>query len=167
MVVREHTVYPEQLVMGIGNLLLGDEGVGVHAAQALMSETLPEGTWVLDTGTAVLDAMEALAAAERVIVMDAMQANGTPGSIYRIALKDCEQAGNIGSLHGFDISRVVALSGRTDMPEVIVLGMEPARIEWSVELSSEVSGMFARYLDIVRQEIDSAYPSAAALKSAV
>ena len=152
MVVREHTVYPEQLVMGIGNLLLGDEGVGVHAAQALMSETLPEGTWVLDTGTAVLDAM---------------QANGTPGSIYRIALKDCEQAGNIGSLHGFDIGRVVALSGRTDMPEVIVLGMEPARIEWSVELSSEVSGMFARYLDIVRQEIDSAYPSAAALTSAV
>ena len=163
--VQENRGYPEQLVLGIGNLLLGDEGVGVHAAQMLMSEALPEGTRVLDTGTAVLDAMDALAAAERVIVMDAMQANGTPGSIYRIALKDCKQAGNIGSLHGFDIGRVMALSGRTDMPDVIVIGMEPARIEWSVELSPEVSGMFAPYLDMVRQEIDLAYPSVSTLKS--
>lgn len=65
-----------------------------------------------------------------------------------------KQTGYIGSLHGFDINRVMALSGRADMPDVIVIGMEPARIEWSVALSPEVSGTFTRYLEIARREIE-------------
>ena len=62
----------ETLVLGMGNMLLGDEGVGVHAALALM-EDCPAGTEVLDIGTAILDALPALERAERVIVMDAMK----------------------------------------------------------------------------------------------
>ncbi len=48
------------LVLGIGNLLLvllGDEGVGVHAARALLKEGCPNGTEVLEVGTAILDAI--------------------------------------------------------------------------------------------------------------
>lgn len=143
-----------QLVLGIGNLLLGDEGVGVHAAHALMDEPLPEGTRVLETGTAVLEAMDELEAADRVIVMDAMQADGAPGSVYRVALEDCRQKSHIGSLHGFDIQRVVALSGRTDLPEVVVIGMEPGKIDWSVEMSPAVADGFPAFLNAVRQEIE-------------
>lgn len=149
-----------QLVMGIGNLLLGDEGVGVHAAQALMRETLPGGTCVLDTGTAVLEAMDELETADRVIVMDAMQADGAPGSVYRVALGDCRQSGPIGSLHGFDIQRVMALAGRTDFPEVIVIGMEPGTIDWSMDLSPAVSDGFPRFLNAVRREMASGCHSA-------
>jgi hydrogenase maturation protease len=149
----------KQLILGIGNLLLGDEGVGVHAAQVLLTETLPGDTEVLEVGTAILDAMEALEAADRVIVMDAVKAGELPGSIYRIPLEECKAAGNIGSMHGFDIGRVMALSRRKDLPEVVVIGIEPAVIDWTTELSPEVSGMFAHYLDTVRQEINSEYSS--------
>ena len=67
--------------MGIGNLLLGDEGVGVHAARELLKEELPEGIKVLEIGTSILDALPELEKAHRVIVLDAMSRelrNGKP-----------------------------------------------------------------------------------------
>lgn len=151
----DDTIHLNQLVLGIGNLLLGDEGVGVHAAQVLLTETLPGHTEVLDIGTAILDAMVAMETADRIIIVDAMKADGQPGSIYRIPLEDCKKAEQIGSLHGFDINRVMALSGRTDQPEVIVIGIEPAVIDWSTELSPEVTAVFPTLLDFIRQEIAS------------
>ena len=143
----------KQLILGIGNLLLGDEGVGVHAAQVLLTETLPGDTEVLDIGTAILDAMEAMETADRIVIVDAMKADGQPGSIYRIPLENCKKTEQIGSMHGFDINRVMALSGRTDQPEVIVIGIEPAVIDWSTELSPEVTAIFPTVLDTIRQEV--------------
>lgn len=147
------TKHFKQLVLGIGNLLLGDEGVGVHAAQVLLIETLPGDTEVLDIGTAVLEAMDELETADRIVIVDAMQAGGQPGSIYRIPLENCKKTEQIGSMHGFDINRVMALSGRTDQPEVIVIGVEPAVIDWSTELSPEVTAVFPTVLDTIRQEV--------------
>jgi hydrogenase maturation protease len=69
--------------MGIGNLLMGDDGLRVHAARALTQVELPETVAVLDVGTAFLDILPELEDAERIIVMDAMQAHGEPGTIYR------------------------------------------------------------------------------------
>ena len=143
----------KQLVLGIGNLLLGDEGVGVHAAQVLLTETLPGDTDVLDVGTAILDAMEAMETAGRIVLVDAMKADGQPGTIYRVPLEDCNKNEQIGSMHGFDVHRVMALSGRTDQPEVIVIGIEPALIDWSTELSPEVTAVFPLVLDVIRQEV--------------
>ena len=60
------------LILGIGNLLWGDEGIGVHAARELREEELPEGTKVLDVGTSILDALGELENSERVIVLDAI-----------------------------------------------------------------------------------------------
>ena len=56
------------LVLGIGNLLLGDEGLGGHVIRALQQRALPSGTELLDAGTAILDAAGAIEQAERLIV---------------------------------------------------------------------------------------------------
>lgn len=127
------------LVLGVGNLLLADEGVGVHAAQVLQQEDCPQGVEILDVGTAILDALPALEAAERIIVLDAMKGGGKPGSIYRVPLLVCRASPCIASLHGFDLLRVLAISGRANPPDALVLGVEPERIEWSMELSEQVS----------------------------
>ena len=100
------------LILGIGNLLLGDEGVGVHAAQALMKKDLPEGVTVLDIGTAILDALPELEKADRVIVIDAVMAGKEAGTVYRIPYDDCEKPERIVSIHGFDLSRVLAMTSR-------------------------------------------------------
>lgn len=137
------------LILGIGNLLLADEGVGVHAAHALAHDGCPDGAVVLDVGTAILDALEAIEEADFVIVVDAVKADGAPGSVYCMPLDAFSPSPCIASMHGFDLSRVLALTRRKEPPEVIVIGVEPARIEWSMELSPEV----AEVLPIVRETI--------------
>jgi len=141
------------VVLGLGNLLLGDEGVGVHAARALLAGGLT-GVEVIDVGTAILDALPALRRAERLVVIDAVQAGGTPGSIYRMPFDQVRPATMVAGLHGFDLSRALALAGREDAPEhVLVFGVEPARIEWSLELSPAVAAALPFLLDAVRAEV--------------
>ncbi len=142
------------VVLGIGNLLLGDEGVGVHAAQALMALARPPEVIVLDIGTAILDALPAIEHADRIIVLDAVKADGPPGSVYRLAFDDCEHARCIASMHGFDLARVMALAGRTQPPEVLVMGIEPERMTWSLELSPPVQNALPLLLREVAGELE-------------
>lgn len=141
------------LVLGIGNLLLGDEGVGVHAARALQREECPCAAEVLEVGTAILDALPALEKADRVIVLDAMKYDGDPGTVYRIPLGRCRSSQCIASMHGFDIFRVLALTGREVPPEVLVYGVEPSYIGWSLELSPQVTNALTFLLESVKMEI--------------
>jgi hydrogenase maturation protease len=143
------------LVLGLGNLLLADEGVGVHVAQQLLAAEHIDDLVVLDVGNAVLDAMPAIAAADRVIVVDAMQGGGPPGTVYRVPIDDCLNAGLIGSVHGFDIKSVLHLLGRREPPEIIVIGIEPEVIGWSMELSGAVAAALPDVITSVRQEVSS------------
>lgn len=141
------------LILGLGNLLLADEGVGVHAAQRIAARARTDGVIVLDIGTAVLDALPALETAERVIIIDAMKADGPPGSVYSIPYDDCLRPSAIASMHGFDLSRVLAMTGRADRPEITVIGVEPAVIDWSMDLSPKVSSALPAVLRAVENEI--------------
>jgi len=140
------------LVLGLGNLLFGDEGVGVHAARALMEEGVL-GVEIQDIGTAILDALPALQKADRVIVVDAMKGHGNPGTVYRTTMGECIGNTCIGSLHGFDLRSVLALAGCEKAPEFIVLGVEPGIIEWSMELSAPVKHALPGLLEALRKEI--------------
>jgi hydrogenase maturation protease len=142
------------LVLGLGNLLLGDEGVGVHAAQALLQTQMPDEVMVIDVGTAILDAISALEDADFVIVVDAVKADGSPGTIYRIPFTDMIRPDCIASMHGFDLSRVLALAQRQTCPEVLVIGIEPATMDWSLDLSPAVAETFPVVLEQVRREIE-------------
>ncbi|GLI37033.1 hydrogenase maturation protease [Geobacter hydrogenophilus] len=150
------------LVLGIGNLLLCDEGVGVHVARLLQQEVLLEDVVILDVGTAFLDALPEIEKADRVIIVDAMQADHAPGSIYRVPFDECVKPECIASLHGFDLSRTLFLAGRDTLPDVVVIGVEPARIDWGVDLSPEVQKMVPSVLDAVKAEIAREQTGAAA-----
>ncbi len=140
------------LVMGLGNLLLGDEGVGVHAAQALLKTAMPDGVKVLDAGTAVLDTLLDLEDADFVIVIDAVVAGGVPGTVYRVPFEQMLHPELIASMHGFDLSRVLALAGRQTSPEILVIGVEPATIDWSLDLSAEAQEALPVVIDQVIKE---------------
>lgn len=140
------------LVLGLGNWLLSDEGVGVHAARALEAAGVPDGVVVLEVGTAILDALPELAHADRVIVVDAVAAGGAPGTVYRFSMDQSLPNPCIASMHGFDITRVLALAERPSAPEVVVIGIEPARTGWSLDLSPEVSASLDRVIGAVLHE---------------
>lgn len=141
------------LVLGIGNLLLGDEGVGVHVARTLRQERLPEEVVVLDAGTAFLDALPEIERAERIVVVDAMQAGEAPGTVYRIPFEECARRENIASLHEFDMARILYMLGRETPPEAVVFGVEPETIDWGTELSPAVQETMPALLDAIRNEI--------------
>lgn len=141
--------------MGIGNLLLGDDGLGVHAARILLEKKLPEPIEILDVGTDFLSALPALEHAEQVIVVDAVEADHEPGTLYRIPIKRRRQAGRMDSLHGFDMFGMLELARNKKSVKVIVLGIEPAHIGWSMELSKQVSEAMPFLIDSVSREIAS------------
>ncbi len=126
------------LVLGIGNLLLCDEGVGVHVARALAQRELPPDVSVVEAGTAFLDVLPEIEKADRILLVDAMEGGAAPGSVYRVPFDQCQHPDMLASLHGFDMSRVLFMAGNDRSPEVTVFGIEPARIEWGTELSPSV-----------------------------
>jgi len=127
--------------------------VGVHVAQRLLDGESIDDVVVLDVGNALLDAMPAIAAADKVIVVDAMKGGGTPGTVYRLAIEDCSSSGPIGSVHGFDMKSVLHLVGRKEPPEVTVIGIEPEVIGWSTELSNAVAEALPAVMATVQQEL--------------
>jgi hydrogenase maturation protease len=75
----------ETLVLGLGNILLGDEGVGVRVIEHLLEQyDFPEGVRVMDGGTLGLDLLPYVEDASRMVVVDAMQARKSPGALVRM-----------------------------------------------------------------------------------
>jgi hydrogenase maturation protease len=140
------------LVLGVGNLLMGDDGVGVHAAMALCHEGGITGAEILEVGTAVLDALPSLEIADRIIVMDAVCAGNVPGTLYRFPLSRCAENTAIASVHGLGLIRVLTLYGKKP-PKGVILGVEPDHIGWSMSLSPIVEKTLPTLLEAVRKEI--------------
>lgn len=148
----------ETVILGLGNELLGDEGVGVHAVRRLQQEILPGSIKVIEVGTAILDALPHFEQADRIIVMDAMKSDGPPGTVYRIPLDQCSGSACIASMHGFDIFRVLALAERHEPPSVTVFGVEPQSLGWSMDLSPQVADSMPYLIEAVLKEIQQVSP---------
>lgn len=127
---------PNVLVLGLGNVLLADDGVGVHALRALRTQALP-GILPVQVGTAILRAQHLLESHPRVIAFDALRAGGAPGTIYLTTLDQIADDHPGDSLHNLDLANLARLSG-LDPAEVIVVAAEPAVIELGLELSPEL-----------------------------
>lgn len=152
---QARTAFKHIAILGLGNELLGDKGLGVHAVRQLKESHLPETVKVVEVGTAILDTLLALKYAERIIVLDAMTAGGKPGTVYRVPLDHCDGSPCIASMHGFEIFREMALAGRkrkNPLP-IIVFGVEPDAIGWSMTLSPTVSESMPSLIEAVQEEL--------------
>lgn len=142
------------LILGLGNELIGDDGVGVHAVRKLETLGFGQDVIILDIGTAILDALPYLYEAEQLIIIDAMKdGGGVPGTIYKTDLEGCISNGCIASMHGFDISRVMALAGRSRSLPGVVFGIEPELLNWSMNLSSPVAEVLPHLVKAVVAEL--------------
>jgi hydrogenase maturation protease len=135
------------LVVGLGNLLLADDGVGVHAVR-MLQEDPPPGVVVAEVGTALLDALYLLEQAEQVLAIDAMQAGGEPGTIYAFAPGDVLEDGR--SLHDLGLVSILRFLPEDGRPRVAVLGVEPGVIEFGLELSTPVAAAMPSLLGHAR-----------------
>ena len=141
---------PPYLILGIGNCLLTDDGVGIHAVRCLQEDPPPQ-TQVAETGTDFMSAIPLLEACTRALVIDAMEAGGAPGSLYRCRTTDLAAEGQKFSLHELGLLSVLEFIEEKRRPEVHLLGVEPARIAYGLELSAELSVVLPRVVAAARQ----------------
>ncbi len=143
------------LVLGVGNLLMGDEGVGVHVVRKLMEMDLPPNVEVVDGGTAAFDLIPYLENVQKLIIVDAVQAGEGVGSIYRLRLEDLfQKSPNSISLHQITLQEVLKVAGLLDIePETIIIGIEPKQIRCKDELSPELKEAIPTVIRAVKGEL--------------
>lgn len=144
------------LILGIGNILLKDEGVGVRVAEKMKELSLPPDVEVIDGGTGGLDLVYCIEGREKVVVVDAVKAGSPPGTLFRFTDKDLAgKKGFIRSAHGIDFSDVVAVSNflGSKPSQIIFLGIEPEDLSIGMELSAKIEKMIPVLINLVFKEI--------------
>jgi len=136
--VLEHPV-PKTLVLGVGNKLMSDEGVGVHAVEQLVAEhTLPKEVQVLDGGTLGLDLLYYLEGIDNLLLVDAVETGKAAGTMIRLAGEEVPAFMSIKiSPHQIGVPDMLAAARLKDLyPRQIVLwGIQPELITIGLALS--------------------------------
>ncbi|MBI2364064.1 MAG: HyaD/HybD family hydrogenase maturation endopeptidase [Deltaproteobacteria bacterium] len=119
---------PRVLALGVGNILMRDDGVGVHAVQVLADAyELPQNIRVVDGGVAGLRLLADVADSDFLLIVDAVRNGGEPGSIYHLGPEHIQpRRGLFVSAHQVGIAELLAaaeFSGR--LPETQIIGVEP------------------------------------------
>ena len=145
------------LVLGLGNILLGDEGVGIRVVERLQARyDLPDEVQVLDGGTLGLDLLPYVEDADRLMVVDALELGAEPGTVAR--LEGQEVPAFLGvkvSPHQVGLADLMAVTRlRGQFPSVLVLwGVQPAVIAVGIDLSPVVEAQVEPLVEKVVAEL--------------
>jgi hydrogenase maturation protease len=145
------------LILGVGNILLQDEGIGVRVVEHLKEHyTFPEEVQVLDGGTMGLDLLFYLEGIDRLLVIDAVDARRAPGTIVRLV--DGEIPALLGrrlSPHQIGLADLLSVAELRDLTpqHVVLIGVQPDSLETGLELSPTISGQMPSIVDMVLKEV--------------
>jgi hydrogenase maturation protease len=143
------------LVLGIGNILMGDEGVGVEVVRALEANALPEAVETLDGGTGSFLLLEPMQNAERVILIDATADGGKTGTIRRLRPRFSKDYPRTLTAHDIglkDLLDTFYLLG--DEPDVTLFAVSiPPLQDLKLELSPELQPVVPKLAQMVLKEV--------------
>jgi hydrogenase maturation protease len=146
------------LILGLGNALRGDDGVGPAVIEWLDRQALPAEVEAVDGGTAGLDIVSTLMGHERAIIVDAANIDRVPGAWARFMpdvtrLKDHDTTL---SLHSAGLAEALALGAALNvLPQTIIIyGVQPQNVDWSPQLSAEVQAAVTAVGQAILREIE-------------
>ncbi|RKX96701.1 MAG: hydrogenase [Spirochaetes bacterium] len=143
-------------VVGVGNILMGDEGFGVRVIQYLKEKSIPNNVSLIDAGTWFFNIAGSLTDFDRVIVVDIAKGGKDPGTIYRFYEKDIKSNSEESiSLHDFGVIESLNLERLVrKMPDdIIFYGIEPERIELSMDLSDKLKPLVQKVAEEIIKEV--------------
>jgi hydrogenase maturation protease len=153
------------LVLGLGNPLLGDEGVGVRVIEELKGLDLPDGVVLVDGGTAGLSLISLMEGYQRVIVVDAAEMGQSPGRVVKFAPSEVQlrMTKDLLSLHQVGFGEVLALAEALGVspPQLTIIGVQPDRIGVGEVISPEVEQAIPQCIGLVLSELDASESLAA------
>jgi hydrogenase maturation protease len=145
------------IILGVGNLLFTDEGVGIRVAEALQDRyEFPQNVRVVDGGTLGLNLLGVISEADHLIVVDAVRQGGEPGSLYRLSEEEIPKrirAKN--SLHQVEFLEALTCCQALDkVPETVIVGVEPEDITtMSLVLTPTVGSRVDKLVEAVLKEL--------------
>ena len=145
------------LVLGVGNFLLSDEGVGIHVAQQLQKMPLASHVEVLDGGTGGFELITHFHGRKKVIIIDAVKTDDKPGTVFRFTPDDMAQLQQKAfSVHQFSLHELFYFVRQMKpRPEVVVYGIVPLETKlFSTELSKVVNSGVQKMLPSLLEEIN-------------
>ena len=145
----------DTVIIGIGNILLQDDGVGVHVIKQLENEMLPSTIELVDGGTSTLDMLGFFLDFKKVIVVDCLRAGLKPGTIYKIKPEDIMnyKKENL-SIHDVQILDVVKMANMMNKyPEVIIFGIEPEKIDLDLEMTQTMISKIPEIVLNIKKEL--------------
>lgn len=145
------------LVLGIGNILMTDDSVGVRVVEEIRRMfDIPEGVEVLDGGTSGIELLTHISDKTHLIIVDAIKCGHAPGTVVRVEGEDVPAKFMTRiSPHQLGLSDLLAaakLTGETP-GRMVLFGIEPKEIKLGLDLSDEVKAGFDRLLNVVVDEI--------------
>ncbi len=145
------------LLLGVGNVLLTDEGIGIHALERLQQQyRLPDDVEVIDGGTSGMDLLDSLADRECVVLVDAVKTGAAPGTLVRLA-GDALPAFFRSKIspHQLGLCDLLAmLQLRGEAPRELVLhGMVPQSLETHLGLSPGIEARMPEFVERIAAEL--------------
>jgi hydrogenase maturation protease len=143
------------LILGIGNILAKDDGVGVYASTYLKRnfEFSPE-VEIINGGVEGIHLLNKLEEHKEILLLDAIEIDDNPSSIYLIPAKELGDRGlNVGGAHEIGVLEslsILELQGKP-IPDVTLLGIVPEDISFEIDLSETLKGSFNRYIEVALQ----------------
>ncbi len=146
------------VVLGVGNILMSDEGVGVHAVTALAEQyDVPDEVEIVDGGTSGMDCLDRIADADLLLIADCMRSKDkAPGTITRLADDQINAWFNTKiSPHQVGLSDVLAACSFHGMSpkRVVLLGVQPASFETAMELTPTVAAVLPDLVERLAGEV--------------
>jgi hydrogenase maturation protease len=146
------------VVLGVGNILLKDEGIGVRVVEEFDRRyRVPANVRIVDGGTQGLWLMSTIQEADHLIVVDAVLGGGEPGTLYRLERKDLPVGLRAKqSAHDSDLVEALNLCGlmETEPKSVVVIGVQPEDISpYGIELTPAVAAKIDQLLERVVEEL--------------
>ena len=149
---------PRTLVLGLGNPLMGDDGVGLAALARLRDEyEIPELVFLVDGGTWGMSLLPLIESAEDLVLVDAINTNSVPGTVVRLERGELPRyfAHKL-SPHQIDLREVLALAEwRQTLPrELVALGVQPLAVELGEGLSLPVANALDDLVELVVEHLE-------------
>ncbi len=145
------------VVIGIGNLLLMDEGIGVHTINELEKYDLPRNIEIYDGGTGGFKLIDLMHGAVRVIFIDAVGAGKAPGTITTFRSEDVRSLYHKKkySLHDTDLMEVIKMTELLEVsPKIEIVGIQPKTINYGTTLSKELTDSMPDIINTVLRRIE-------------
>jgi len=140
----------DTVVVGVGNTILSDDGVGVHAARLLQNDPrTPAGVTILDGGTLGLELLPYVSDASRVLFLDAVNSGGAPGTRTRMTGSELLGTSTGWSVHQLGVADLIAALALASAgpQDIVVLGVQPANTDWGTSLSPGVEASLTWLVD--------------------